>query len=86
MLEQTPACLAPGGRLAIITFHSLEDRLVKQFMKQGTLEPEEEHPLLSTHREPVLKVLTKKPIEPSAAETKENPRARSARLRVAEKL
>ncbi len=86
MLEQTTACLNPGGRLAIITFHSLEDRLVKQFMKQGTLTPEEEHPLLSTHREPVFKVLTKKPIEASETELKENPRSRSARLRVAEKL
>jgi len=63
--------LAPGGRIAVITFHSLEDRVVKQWMAQDTLE----------HK----RVITKKPIPPSEENLQDNPRARSAKLRVIEK-
>ncbi|MBN9299049.1 MAG: 16S rRNA (cytosine(1402)-N(4))-methyltransferase RsmH [Filimonas sp.] len=86
MLEQAANALQPGGRLAIITFHSLEDRLVKNFFKQGTFEEVEDHPLLSIERKSTLRVVTKKPILPGAEEQKRNSRSRSAKLRVAEKI
>jgi 16S rRNA (cytosine1402-N4)-methyltransferase len=87
-LPQAVAALVDGGRLAIISFHSLEDRLVKQFFQR------ESKDCLCPPRQPVctcehrasLKVLSKKPIRPQESEIQENPRARSARLRVAEKL
>ncbi len=89
-LEASPGLLAAGGRLAVISFHSLEDRIVKQFMKQRSIPP----PLPSRHlplrpetaAEPVLRLLAKKPLTPSKAECSANPAARSAKLRVAEKL
>lgn len=83
MLQQLPKVLQPGGRVAIISFHSLEDRIVKNFFKQGTFEVEDD-PLYGNKTEKVFDVITKKPIEPSAKEIKENPRAGSAKLRVAE--
>ena len=86
LLEQSVQCLKPGGRLAIITFHSLEDRIVKQYMKQGTWGEVEKDVFGRVLTEPKLKPLTPKPIEPSETEIKENPRARSARLRIAERL
>jgi 16S rRNA (cytosine1402-N4)-methyltransferase len=86
MLEQAAEALLPGGRLAIITFHSLEDRLVKNFFKQGTFEEIEEHPLLSIEKKSSLRVITKKPILPTEEEQKRNSRSRSAKLRVAEKI
>lgn len=86
LLQQIPELLAPEGRVAIITFHSLEDRLVKQFFKQGSFELEEEHPFENRKQVSLLKVITKKPIIPSAEEQKRNSRARSAKLRVAEKI
>lgn len=86
LLQQIPELLAPEGRVAIITFHSLEDRLVKQFFKQGSFELEEEHPFENRKHVSLLKVITKKPIIPSAEEQKRNSRARSAKLRVAEKI
>lgn len=85
MLQQLPDVLKPGGRVAIITFHSLEDRLVKNFFKNGTFEPEEEHPFENRKTVSELKVITKKPILPEATEMKKNKRARSAKLRVAER-
>lgn len=72
-LPQALELLRPGGRLAVISFHSGEDRIVKQFFK------EEE-------KKKMIKILTKKPIMPSSAEIEENPRARSAKLRVGEKI
>ncbi|RYE12063.1 MAG: 16S rRNA (cytosine(1402)-N(4))-methyltransferase, partial [Sphingobacteriaceae bacterium] len=83
MLQQLPKVLQPGGRVAIISFHSLEDRIVKTFFKQGTFELDDD-PLYGNKAEKVFEVITKKPIEPSAQEIKENGRAGSARLRVAE--
>ena len=88
LLEQVPASLKEGGRVAIITFHSLEDRLVKIFFKQGTFEVQgDDHDLFGTAgKNSMLKLITKKPILPSEKEIRANPRARSAKLRVAEKI
>ncbi len=86
MLEQIPNLLKPGGRVAIITFHSLEDRLVKHFFKRGSFDEPEENPFTNTVNESELKIITKKPIGPSDEEMKRNPRSRSAKLRVAEKI
>ena len=86
LLEQSAQSLKAGGRLSIITFHSLEDRLVKQYMKQGTWDEVEKDVFgRSTHVAP-LKPLTNKPIEPTQEEVENNSRARSARLRIAEKI
>jgi 16S rRNA (cytosine1402-N4)-methyltransferase len=83
--------LAPGGRLAVISFHSLEDRIVKQFIRQesGTLPRRQPAALrVGPEREPPpsLRDLTQRPVAPSREEQAQNPRARSAKLRVAEKL
>jgi 16S rRNA (cytosine1402-N4)-methyltransferase len=86
LLEQVPQVLKSGGRAAIITFHSLEDRLVKVFFKNGTFEIAEENPFAITKAHNPLKLVNKKPIEAGAEETKRNSRSRSAKLRVAEKL
>ena len=85
LLEQLPQVLRKEGRAAIITFHSLEDRLVKQFFKRGTFEEADENPFEMTTVANPLKIITKKPVEASAEEVKRNPRSRSAKLRVAEK-
>lgn len=85
MLEQIPALLKPGGRVAIITFHSLEDRLVKNFFKRGSFEEPEENPFINTEPVNDLRIITRKPILPAEEELKRNPRSRSAKLRVAEK-
>jgi 16S rRNA (cytosine1402-N4)-methyltransferase len=81
--------LAPGGRLAVVSFHSLEDRAVKQFVRAraGRLPAPSRHaPPRAQDRAATLSDLTRKPVLPSAGEIAKNPRARSARLRVAEKL
>lgn len=85
MLEQLKPLLAPGGRVAIITFHSLEDRMVKNFMRSGTLQIIQEHPFENRKQDHWVKVITKKPVVASMEEQKRNTRSRSARLRVAEK-
>lgn len=87
MLQQVPPLLKPAGRVAIITFHSLEDRIVKNFFRKGNFEEEEVDvdPFGTKTSTPPLKAISKKPIVPTEAEMKRNPRARSARLRVAEK-
>lgn len=85
MLEQTATVLAPGGRLAVITFHSIEDRIVKNFLKQGSFEEVEDHPFLSKPKEEVFRIITKKPVTATEEELKRNSRSRSAKLRVAEK-
>ncbi len=78
-LQQAAQSLKEGGRLSVISFHSLEDRIVKQFIKRGVWSDEEE-------ANPLLRQVNAKPIEPTEAEIKLNPRARSARLRIAEKI
>jgi 16S rRNA (cytosine1402-N4)-methyltransferase len=87
MLQQIPGLLVPGGRVAMITFHSLEDRLVKNFFKKGSFEEEDQSdPFGKSTVTPLLKAITKKPVIPGDKELKENPRARSAKLRVAERI
>ena len=83
LLQQAAASLKPGGRLSIISFHSLEDRIVKHYIKRGRWDEagEYEEPI-----KPPRKPVNPKPIEPTDAEVKSNPRARSARLRVGEKI
>lgn len=83
-LQQSLEVLGVGGRLVVITFHSIEDRLVKNFMKSGNFDGELNSDFYGNITRP-FKVITKKPIEPSAEEVKSNPRARSAKLRIAEK-
>jgi 16S rRNA (cytosine1402-N4)-methyltransferase len=86
MLQQIPALLKPGGRAAIITFHSIEDRIVKNFFRQGEVDEIPTNPLLPETKEKVFALVNKKPIQPSQIEQNKNPRSRSAKLRVAEKL
>lgn len=86
MLEQSADVLETGGRIAVITFHSLEDRLVKNFFKNGNFENEQVRDLYGNVPKNQLKMITKKPIVPSAEELKINPRSRSSKLRIAEKI
>lgn len=87
-LEEALALLSPGGRLAVISFHSLEDRIVKRFFQKeaGTCLCPPEFPVCICNHHPKLKIITKKPITPTEEEIKTNRRAASAKLRVAEKL
>jgi 16S rRNA (cytosine1402-N4)-methyltransferase len=89
-LEAAVEILKPGGRLAVITFHSLEDRVVKEFGREWarayTFSGEVDVPELRQPRTPELKWVTRKAIAPGEIELKENPRSRSAQLRVFEKI
>jgi len=87
-LPQAVEVLSKGGRLAVISFHSLEDRIVKEFMRQeaSSCICPPGLPVCICGKRPTLKLITKKPIVPSAEEIERNPRARSAKLRVAERL
>jgi 16S rRNA (cytosine1402-N4)-methyltransferase len=87
-LPQAIELLRPGGRLAVISFHSLEDRTVKRFFRLESRDcicPPEQPVCTCQHRS-ALRIVTRRPVRPTEAEIAENPRARSARLRVAEKL
>jgi len=88
VLEGAHQVLSKGGRLAIITFHSLEDRIVKQYFKQESRECicPPELPECRCDHEAKWKIITKKPVIPSAEEIQENFRCRSAKLRVAQKI
>lgn len=82
-LEASARVLKPGGRLAVLTYHSVEDRMVKNFMKTGNIDGIEQKDFfgrISTQ----WKLVTRKPVEPSPEEVEANPRSRSAKLRVAE--
>ncbi|MCI8336713.1 MAG: 16S rRNA (cytosine(1402)-N(4))-methyltransferase RsmH [Peptococcaceae bacterium] len=88
VLPAAVACLNPGGRLCVISFHSLEDRIVKNIMKElakGCTCPPQ-LPVCVCGKKPQIKIISRKPILPGAAEIAANPRARSAKLRVAEKF
>lgn len=85
MLSQAKEVLNTGGRLAVITFHSIEDRLVKNFFRQGDFDEKEENPFINVEKESGLKIITKKPIVAGAEELKRNTRSRSAKLRVVER-
>lgn len=88
VLDQALYCLDHGGRVGVITFHSLEDRIVKDRMKSwlGRCTCPPELPICRCKAKTIAKVLTKKPILPSTEEVEHNPRSRSAKLRVAEKI
>jgi 16S rRNA (cytosine1402-N4)-methyltransferase len=87
-IEQSISCLASGGRISVITFHSLEDRICKQsfakFVERCTCPPD--FPVCICNKQSILRLINRKPILPSERELEENPRARSAKLRVAEKI
>ena len=83
-LQQSLNVLSPGGRLVVISYHSLEDRLVKNFMRSGNLSGEIEKDFFGVPITPFTD-LTKKPLVPDEAEIEQNPRSRSAKLRIAEK-
>jgi 16S rRNA (cytosine1402-N4)-methyltransferase len=85
LLIQSAEILKPGGKLAIITFHSLEDRLVKNFMKSGQFEVQDDQFSFETPAK-LFRLVTKKPVTASEEELKRNTRSRSAKLRVAEKI
>lgn len=86
MFNQLPTALLPQARVAIITFHSIEDRIVKNFFKQAGTGEDENNPFSTTQKQPVFKTVYKKPVTPGTEELKRNPRSRSAKLRVAEKI
>jgi 16S rRNA (cytosine1402-N4)-methyltransferase len=85
-LAQLPLVIKPGGRAVIITFHSIEDRMVKNAFKVAPEEENKTNPFLSNPREVIWKIITKKPVVASEKEMKENNRSRSAKLRAAERL
>ena len=85
LLTQSLKTLAPGGRLAIITYHSLEDRMVKNFMRTGNLSGEESKDFFGRNLSP-MRLITSRPVIPDDEEVARNPRSRSAKLRIAEKL
>lgn len=73
LLQGAPALLKPGGRLVVISFHSLEDRIVKDALREGA-------------QQGLYRILTRKPVTPTSGEIERNPRARSAKLRAAERV
>jgi 16S rRNA (cytosine1402-N4)-methyltransferase len=88
LLELAPHCLKPGGRLVLISFHSLEDRIVKHTLQRKATEwlDRPEWPEPRPNPDFSMRLLTRKPVEPSAEEVSLNPRSRSARLRAAERI
>ena len=88
VLPQALSLLRPRGRLAVISFHSLEDRIVKQWMQAEAADfvHDRLHPHGGIARTPTLQIVTPKPVVPSLSETERNPRSRSAKLRIAERI
>ncbi len=84
LLEQSLKLLRPGGRLAVITYHSIEDRIVKNFLRSGNVDGEMEKDLYGRVNTP-WEVITRSPITPDEEEIERNPRSRSAKLRIAQK-
>ena len=85
LLEGATESLKPGGRLVVITYHSLEDRMVKNFIKTGNIDGKTEKDLYGNVSAP-LRALNRKPVLPEESEIASNTRARSAKLRIAEKI
>ena len=85
MLTQMPNSLSEGGRLVVISYHSLEDRLVKNLVRSGNIEGKIEKDFYGKPLVP-FNAISRKPIIPTDEEIKRNPRARSAKLRVAERI
>ncbi|SES73004.1 16S rRNA (cytosine(1402)-N(4))-methyltransferase RsmH [Anaerobranca gottschalkii] len=87
-LKKAIELLKPKGRISVITFHSLEDRIVKNIFKEATLDClcPREYPICVCNHKRKLRLITKKPIVPSKKELDQNPRARSAKLRIAERV
>lgn len=85
MLQQTLRVLRPGGRLVVMTYHSLEDRLVKNFLKTGNFEGKSEQDFFGNVQSP-FRLINNKVIVPTDEEIEKNPRSRSAKLRIAEKI
>lgn len=87
-MDKSISCLAPGGRIAVITFHSLEDRICKQFFAKFVerCTCPTDFPLCVCRKTGIVKLITRKPITPSEIELAENKRSRSAKLRIAEKI
>ncbi len=86
LLQQIASLLKPSGRAAIITFHSIEDRMVKNFFKQGSFDEVPDNPFESVPKNNLFKLINKKPLTASDEELKRNVRSRSAKLRIAERV
>ena len=86
LLQQSAQVLQTGGRIAVITFHSIEDRLVKNFFRWGSFEEVvDKNPFTTEEKKSGFKIITRKPIVPTAEEMKRNSRSRSSKLRIVEK-
>ncbi len=86
LLLQMPLVIKPGGRLVMLTYHSLEDRLVKNFIRSGAFDTSQPERDIYGHTNPDFKAINRKVIQPDAREVEQNPRSRSAKLRVAERV